>query len=94
MTIEQDLEKTVLSRYDLSPGKISWSSHDKVGPDDMVHYFSIDQQKYALVWNDFPNSTFIHEEGLKPVLVSGGKDEWLHVKDGELIGYYSLYEDS
>lgn len=91
--LERELEAEVLTRYDLPAGTTVWHSHDKVGPDDMVHYFSRGTQKYALAWSDHPNATFIHEENLPSVLVRGGKDEWLHVKEGSLKGYYSLYED-
>lgn len=91
---EQHLETDVLAKYNLPSGQIIWHSHDNVGPDDVVHYFTIGNQKYALVWNEFPNETFIHEEQLTPVLVNGGADEWLHLQTGELAGYYSLYEDN
>ena len=83
----------ILTSYELPDGETKWLSHDKVGPDDMVHYFERSEQKYVLVWSDFPNSTFIHEEGLEPVQVRGGKDEWYHVREGCVAGYYSLYKD-
>lgn len=72
---------------------VNCGSHDAVGPDDMVHYFSRGDQKYALVWSYFPNATFIHAEGLTPVPVFGQNNEWLHASEGELAGYFSLPED-
>lgn len=92
--IEKQLEEEVLSEYNLPAGLTSWSSHDNVGPDNTVHYFSRNGEQYALVWNDFPNTTFIHEEELPPVFTKNGTDEWLHIKTGSLVGYYSLYVDS
>lgn len=91
--LETELERQVLRQYALPVAPTNWLSHDAVGPDDVVHYFSRGDQKYALVWSDFPNATFIHEEGLTPVPVFGKNDEWLHVPEGELAGYFSLYED-
>lgn len=91
--LEGELERGVLVKYILPDGLTVWHAHDKVGPDDIVHYFSRSNQKYALVWSDHPNVTFIHEENMKPVPVKGGKNEWLHIEEGELMGYYSLYED-
>lgn len=91
--IEKQLESIVLDKYDLLPGDTVWHAHDRVGPDDMVHYFSRNNERYALVWNDFPNTTFIHEEQLPLVHIKAGNDEWLHIKTGDLAGYYSLYQD-
>lgn len=93
-TLEQQLEAGILSLYTLPPGATIWRSHDKIGPDDAAHYFTRNSQNYVLVYNDFPEATFIHEEQLTPVLVTGGNDEWLHIPSGDLVGYYSLYLDS
>lgn len=92
--LEEQLENMVLDKYALLPGLTTWHAHDTVGPDDIVHYFSRNDTHYALVWNDFPNTTFIHEENLPPVLTKNGKDEWLYIETGDLAGYYSLYQDS
>ncbi|MGB4761997.1 MAG: hypothetical protein WBP12_01405 [Candidatus Saccharimonas sp.] len=91
--LERLLEDEVLAKYDLPDGSTSWYAHDTVGPDDVVHYFSRNGQKYALVWNDFPNATFIHDEGLPPVHVRTGDNERLHIENGDLAGHYSLYQD-
>lgn len=91
---EQLLDKEILVRYQLPQLETVWIAHDKIGSDDVAHYFTCGDIPYVLVWSDFPNTTFIHEERLAPVLVKGQKDEWLHVKSGELAGHYSLYEDS
>lgn len=91
--LEPALEQEVLAKYDLPAGTTWWRSHDTIGLDDVAHYFTHGDSKYVLVWNDFPNETFIHEEGLDPVFVQGGSDEWLHITAGELRGYYSLYRD-
>lgn len=91
--IEPLLESDVLARYDLPEGKVSWRSHDMIGLDDVAHYFTLDGSNYVLVWNDFPNETFIHEERLPPVRVRGGSDEWLHIETGDGAGYYTLYKD-
>lgn len=84
----------VLAEYALPKGDIAWISHDDIGEDNFVHYFSIAGKKFALVENFHPTETFIHEENLPPVKTTSGKDEWLHVASGSAGGYYSLYEDS
>lgn len=85
---------TVLAEYTLPKGDIAWISHDDIGEDNFVHYFSIAGKKFALVENFHPTETFIHEENLPPVKTIDGENEWLHVTSGSVQGYYSLYEDS
>lgn len=92
--LESQLERDILERYDLPHGPTTWQSHDTIGPDDMAHYFTRGHDHYVLVWDDFPSQTFIHEEHLSPVRIRKGSDEWLHIKSGELQGYYSLYHDT
>ena len=71
---EQLLCKEILVRYQLPQLETVWIAHDKIGPDDVAHYFTRGDISYVLVWSDFPSTTFIHEEGLVPVLAKAQQD--------------------
>lgn len=46
-------EKVLLPQFGLKGIELKWSSSDDVGPDESVHYFSTNTDKYALIFEDF-----------------------------------------
>jgi hypothetical protein len=45
-------EKFILPHFGISGPSVAWNKTEKVGPDEFVHYFSVEDSAYALIFED------------------------------------------
>lgn len=46
-------EKFLLPQFGIKDKEIKWGDSVDIGPDETVHYFSIDSEDYALIFEDY-----------------------------------------
>lgn len=96
--LESFYQTVVLPSYNLPNDHIKWQSHDKIGNDTFVHYFSVANTNYTLVFEDFPSeSNFITEEGEIVLTKTNEQSVNLSVKDSaeyteNKTGFFTLYK--
>ncbi len=98
--INRFYEESILPRYSIEFGTITWRDHGKIGEDTFAHYFTANGVQYVLVFEDFPSqSHFIAEDNkFIPAPDSENGAIW-YPKDDDptyeyvenTTGYFSLY---
>jgi hypothetical protein len=46
-------EKFLLPQFGIKDVRVEWADSEDVGPDEVVHYFSINSDEYALIFEDY-----------------------------------------
>ena len=78
---------------------ITWKDHGKIDLDAWAHYFDdANGREYVLLYEDFPGSTYLDEQGTHEVLKIGDQTSiqlaFSDKKEIENItGYFTLYRE-
>src|SRR5213592_3876667 len=64
-------QRVILPQFRIDPEKVKWGANKAIGPDEFLWTFSVDKNKYVLIWEDFgglgSSKEFLKEElGLTP----------------------------
>jgi hypothetical protein len=94
-------EKAVFPHYkgafDLDD--IKWFSHGKIGPDTWAHYFRSHGIEYALVYEDFPDGSYLSDGLTHEIVLMNSGDKCLELKFNDkmhvegITGWYTLFKD-
>jgi hypothetical protein len=80
--LEDFYEYAILPEFGIERTEdIIWSKHERIGPDDYAHYFSIDSEHYVLVFRDY--DVFLDEELKKLIKTRNGKFHYIETFSGE-----------
>lgn len=52
-SLHEFYDKVLLPQFGIKDKETKWGGSEDVGPDEVVHYFSIDSDDYALIFEDF-----------------------------------------
>ena len=61
--LETFFQTAILPHYkgELDLDDVKWFSHGKIGPDSWAHYFNSGGIEYALVYEDFPDGSYLSD---------------------------------
>lgn len=102
-TLEKIYEQAILPNYqELDVANIRWKDHGQIGPDAWAHYFEdVKGREYALVFEDFPGSTFFDDDFTHEVVsldgeisIEFGAKHTQHAHYApNITGYFTLYRE-
>lgn len=99
--LERFYEIVILPRYEEAVrfGEIRWVSHGKIDLDAWAHYFESDGKEYALLYEDYPDGSYL-KDGLSHEPVKLGNEYSLKLGFSDnatqidnLLGWYTLYRE-
>lgn len=96
--IEKYYEKDIIPQYGIDTKNIIWTDHGRIAEDTFAHYFSSGDEKYILVFEDFPSQSNFVAEDYKSISAPGHEYGRIRTDDPEnyienITGYFTLYED-
>lgn len=98
--LEDLYEHVILKRYGehIDTAKVRWTSHGKVDLDAWAHYFESQGKDYVLLYEDFPDGSFL-KDGLSHELIKCGDEASIELRfnDGKqldnITGWFTLYRE-
>jgi hypothetical protein len=70
-------EKVLLPQFGIKGVGVEWASSKEVGPDEVIHYFSVRPDNFALIFEDYGGVGSTKQWVLENVNVKNGKFEYV-----------------